>query len=279
MNKFLKYSILAAAWLMVIGLLSFVNRTEEPKEITVEITTTYGVMKLKLYNETPLHRDNFIKLVNEQYYDSLLFHRVISQFMIQGGDPDSKNAPARKQLGEGGPGYEIDAEFNPNLFHRKGALAAAREGDNVNPQKKSAGSQFYIVQGQVFDSIQLQNLEQRRLAQYQSYEFKKCMNEPLIKELLDRYLFSMRNGVKITTTAIMNDMKPTVDERLEYYKFSPEQIEVYSTVGGTPHLDMAYTVFGQLIEGWDVLDSISAVAVDKNNRPLEDVIMSIRIVE
>jgi len=279
MNKFLKYSILAAAWLMVIGLLSFVNRTEEPKEITVEITTTYGVMKLELYNETPLHRDNFLKLVNEQYYDSLLFHRVISQFMIQGGDPDSKNAPAGKQLGEGGPGYEIDAEFNPNLFHRKGALAAAREGDNVNPQKKSAGSQFYIVQGQVFDSIQLQNLEQRRLAQYQSYEFKKCMNEPQNKELLDRYMFAMRNGDKITTTGIMNDMKPTVDERLEYYKFSPEQIEVYSTVGGTPHLDMAYTVFGQLIEGWDVLDSISAVAVDKNNRPLEDVIMSIRIVE
>ena len=279
MIKFLKFGLITAVWLMVIGLLSFVNRTDEPSEKMVEITTKFGVMRLKLYNETPKHRDNFLKLVNEKYYDSTLFHRVISQFMIQGGDPDSKNAPAGKQLGEGGPGYEIDAEITEGLFHKKGALAAAREGDDVNPEKKSAGSQFYIVQGQVFDSLQLQNLQQRRLKQYQSYEFKVCMNEPENKERLNRYMYAMRNGDKITSTGIMNEMRPTVDTLLEKYKYTPEQIEAYTTLGGAPHLDMAYTVFGELVEGWDVLDSISAVNVDDNKRPPEDLIMSIRVVE
>jgi len=279
MIKFLKFGLITAVWLMVIGLLSFVNRTDEPSEKMVEITTKFGVMRLKLYNETPKHRDNFLKLVNEKYYDSTLFHRVISQFMIQGGDPDSKNAPAGKQLGEGGPGYEIDAEITEGLFHKKGALAAAREGDDVNPEKKSAGSQFYIVQGQVFDSLQLQNLQQRRLKQYQSYEFKVCMNEPENKERLNRYMYAMRNGDKITSTGIMNEMRPTVDTLLEKYKYTPEQIEAYTTLGGAPHLDMAYTVFGELVEGWDVLDSISAVNVGDNKRPLEDLIMSIRVVE
>ena len=279
MNKYVKFAFLATAWLLVIGLLSFVNRQETPAEKMVEITTKFGVMKLKLYNETPLHRDNFLKLVNEQYYDSLLFHRVISQFMIQGGDPESKNAPEEKVLGEGGPGYEIDAEFVPGLYHKKGALAAAREPDNVNPEKKSAGSQFYIVQGQVFDTLQLQNLEQRRLQQYRSYEFKDYMNQPENKELLGKYKYAMQNGDRTTGMGIMNDAKPIIDQRMEKYKYSKEQMETYSTIGGTPHLDNAYTIFGELVEGWEVLDSIAAVECDQNNRPLENVIMSVRVVE
>lgn len=279
MNKYVKFTFLTAAWLLVIGLLSFVNRQDEPTEKMVEITTKFGVMKLKLYNETPLHRDNFLKLVNEQYYDSLLFHRVIAQFMIQGGDPDSRNAPEGKVLGEGGPDYEINAEFVTGLYHKKGALAAAREPDNVNPEMKSSGSQFYIVQGQVFDTLQLQNLQQRRLQQYRSYEFKNYMNQPENKELLEKYKYAMQNGDRTTGMGIMNDAKPIIDQRMEKYNYSKEQMETYSTIGGTPHLDNAYTVFGELVEGWEVLDAIEGVESDENNRPIENVIMSIRVME
>ncbi len=185
-----------------------------------------GDIKIKLYDETPLHRDNFIKLVNEHYLDSTLFHRVINKFMIQGGDPDSKNAQAATMLGNGGPQYTIPAEFRPDLIHKKGVLAAAREGDMVNPQKASSGSQFYIVQGKVFTTEELDMLSKR--------------------------------------------MGKT---------FTPEQIKIYSTVGGTPHLDGAYTVFGEVVSGWDVIDKIAAVATDKNNRPIDDIRMFVKFVD
>jgi cyclophilin family peptidyl-prolyl cis-trans isomerase len=277
MNKGFKSVIVAITSVLIIGLLSFGDKKE--KESLVEITTKFGVMKIKLYNETPLHRDNFLKLANEHFFDSVLFHRVINQFMIQGGDPDSKGAPEGTMLGEGGPGYDVPAEFVSGLYHKKGALAAAREGDDVNPDKKSSGSQFYIVQGRVFDTTQLHALEVRRLQQYRSEEFKKYMNQPENKELLGTYMQAMQNGDRLTSSDIMNKANPIIDERMEKYKYTPEQIEMYSTVGGTPHLDNSYTVFGELVEGWDVLDSISLVGVDRNNRPLEDVIMNVKVVK
>ena len=201
---------------------------EETKEITtmVLISTNYGDMKAILYNETPLHRDNFIKLVKEGYYDGTLFHRVIDGFMIQGGDPDSKTAKPKQMLGQGGPGYTIPAEFKQELIHKKGALAAARMGDNVNPQKASSGSQFYIAQGKRYTSDEL-NILQARMGK----------------------------------------------------QFNQTQKDAYVNEGGVPFLDYEYTVFGQVIEGLEVIDKIAKVQKDRYDRPVEDVKMTISIVE
>ncbi len=193
----------------------------------IVIETSMGDMEVLLYDDTPLHRDNMLKLADDGYYNDLIFHRVINNFMIQGGDPHSKGAPRGQRLGTGGPGYTIPAEFKEQHFHKKGALAAARQGDNVNPKKESSGSQFYIVQGQVFNTDQLTMMQS--------------------------------SG--------------------HHTPFTPEQIEAYTTVGGTPHLDGSYTVFGEVIVGMEILDSIAAVKTDNYDRPLEDVAFSIRIKE
>ena len=196
------------------------------KKSYVLLQTDYGNMKILLYEDTPLHRENFIKLVKSGFYDGLLFHRVINGFMIQGGDPDSRNAQPGVMLGNGGPGYTIPAEFNKKYFHKKGVIAAAREGDNVNPMKESSGSQFYIVQGKVY-------------------------NEAIMQKI----------------AAQMNKT------------FSAEQIKAYGTIGGSPWLDNDYTVFGEVIEGLDVIDKIAAVKCGPNDRPLEDVKMTMKIIE
>lgn len=192
-----------------------------PPHKYVRIITTQGECLLKLYDKTPLHRDNFMKLVRQGYYDDLLFHRVIRNFMIQGGDPDSRYAAERQRLGEGGPDYTIPAEFRDSLFHKKGVIAAAR---NENPEKASSGSQFYLVQGRTFTDAGLDSLEQMRLG-----------------------------GRKIPSY----------------------QREVYKTLGGTPHLDQNYTVFGEVISGIDVIDRIAAVQTDRYDRPLQDQRMDI----
>lgn len=195
------------------------------KDYRVRMYTTAGNIDLLLYNETPAHRDNFVRLVEEAVYDSLLFHRVIKDFMIQGGDPTSKNAPRGAMLGEGDLGYKVAAEIMPSLhFHKRGALAAAREGDDVNPEKASSASQFYIVWGKVFTTEQLQQM---------------------------RDFYNRRTGDTISLT--------------------PQQIEVYTTIGGTPHLDGGYTVFGEVAEGLDVVETIQNVRCDAADRPLEDV--------
>lgn len=194
----------------------------------VKLSTEYGDMIIKLYNETPQHRDNFIKLVKEGFYKDLLFHRVIKGFMVQGGDPNSKDAPTDKMLGDGGPGYTIPAEIKPNLIHKKGALSAARMPDNMNPAKESSGSQFYIVQGNVYPLANLKQLAQQTRVGY-----------------------------------------------------SLEQEQVYTTIGGTPQLDMQYTVFGEVIEGLDIIDKIAAQPVNQQfgNRPFADIKFDITLVE
>lgn len=197
----------------------------------VEVRTELGTMILALYNETPQHRDNFLKLVREQAYDSLLFHRIIPGFMAQGGDPTSKRAPAGTALGQGGPGYTIPAEIILGLVHTKGALAAARQADQVNPEKRSSGSQFYIVQGKAFQVAELDQVVAR----------------------------SARYGTALT--------------------YSEEQKKAYATDGGAPHLDGAYTVFGQVVEGLEVLDAICAVACDARDRPIKDIRMFMRVLE
>jgi cyclophilin family peptidyl-prolyl cis-trans isomerase len=212
--------MLTAIILMAIG------ATSQNTQRIVEISTDFGKIQVKLYDNTPLHRDNFIKLASEGFYDGIIFHRVIKSFMIQGGDPESKNADPSKMLGNGGPGYTIPAEFHKENFHKKGALAAARLGDNANPQKASSGSQFYIVQGKQYSDLELDHMEQRMNA-----------------------------------------------------KFTTQQREAYKTVGGTPHLDGGYTVFGEVISGIEVIDAIAAVQTGQADRPVKDVKMTIRIVK
>lgn len=198
----------------------------------VQIETALGTMVVELYNETPIHRDNFLKLAGEGFYDGLLWHRVIGGFMTQGGDPKSKGAPAGTRLGGGGPGYTLEAEIDPAFIHVKGALAAARQGDQANPQRRSSGSQFYVVQGRGVNAQTLQGVV-RSIAQ--------------------------------------NTGEP--------FAYTPDQIEAYEAQGGTPHLDMQYTVFGRIVEGLDVLDAICAVQTDRSNRPLEDLEMSMKILD
>jgi cyclophilin family peptidyl-prolyl cis-trans isomerase len=195
-------------------------------ERIVEITTDYGAIQIKLYDNTPLHRDNFIKLASEGYYDGTLFHRIIRNFMIQGGDPDSRDSKPNAMLGQGGPEYTIPAEIVASNFHKKGALAAARMGDDVNPMKESSGSQFYIVQGRTYSDNELNQ-------------------------------FELRMGIR----------------------FTEEQRTAYKTVGGTPHLDGSYTVFGEVISGLDIIDAIASVKTGKADRPQQDIKMTIKIIK
>ena len=213
--------------LLVCALASAQERAE------VELETTEGNIRIALFNETPQHRDNFMKLVRMQFYDSLLVHRVIKDFMIQSGDLTSRNAKPGQMLGAGELDYTIEPEFRlPQIYHRRGVVAAARESDKVNPERRSGAAQFYIVWGKIYDD--------KRLAR--------------VQERLD----SATNG---------------------QVKLTPEMIETYKTVGGTPHLDGQYTVFGEVTEGLDVVDHIQQMATDKNDRPIQDVrILSVRII-
>ena len=196
---------------------------DHPKEQIVEITTKFGIIKVKLYNQTPLHRDNFIKLVGEGFYDNTLFHRVISKFMIQGGDPTSKMAKPDMPLGNGDVGYKIPAEFVDTLYHKRGALAAARDN---NPEKESSGCQFYIVQGKPVTAIELSGIEQRSGKHY-----------------------------------------------------NKEQKNTYTTLGGTPFLDHDYTVFGEVIEGMDIVDQIASQPTNPGDRPKEDIKMTMKLID
>ena len=218
--------------LIVYALISFivfsaqVSAQEMQSEHLIKIETNKGDMVIKLYNETPAHRDNMIKLIKEGFYQDQLFHRVIEDFMIQGGDPHSAGAEKGQRLGSEGSGYTVPAEFNKNLIHKKGALAAARKGDSVNPEKASSGSQFYIVQGKVLTPDEIEMYKQRGVA-----------------------------------------------------SFSEESAEIYMTLGGTPHLDGSYTVYGEVVKGLEIIDTIAAQATDAYNRPIDDVIYSISLIK
>ena len=245
-----------------------------PKHVTLH--TTMGDMVIELFDETPIHRDNFLKLVNEHYYDSLLFHRVISQFMIQCGDPQSKGAAVGKMLGNGGPGYTLEAEIvYPAHFHQKGALAAARLGDRLNPDRKSSGSQFFIVQGQTYNDDMLTQVEQRISQSKQQQAGMKAFARHADSL---KYYVTTHDSLRWVT---LKD-KAVKEAELAASQVAPvaipaNQRDIYKTVGGTPHLDGDYTVFGQVIKGLDIIDAIAAMPVDKNNRPLTDVKMWIEV--
>ncbi|MDC3337706.1 peptidylprolyl isomerase [Flavobacteriales bacterium] len=253
--------------------------TPKGKEILFEIRTSFGTMKGKLYNTTPIHRDNFVKLVQENYYDSLLFHRVINQFMIQGGDPGSRNAAADKPLGNGGPGYTLKAEILPALFHKKGVLSAARQPDNVNPEKRSSGSQFYLVQGKVYSEQMLKTQEQRVNQSNSNKIIRDYLRNPENKADLDAVSYCQKNKLDDSLSNIIARISAVVSKNQTPFTFTPDQRNAYSTVGGTPHLDNGYTVFGEIIEGLSVIDKIAAIPVGPKSRPKENVIMTIRILD
>lgn len=243
----------------------------------VQIETSLGTLKVKLYDETPQHRDNFIKLTSEGFYTDLLFHRVIKGFMIQGGDPKSKNASPGQMLGSGDLGYTIPAEINPKFYHRRGILAAARQGDQVNPEKRSSASQFYILQGKVFtpeelDSMEVNMIEARKQSMMQS-------RVKAIKPELDQL---NAEGNQVELMARINALRDTVSAeaaKLPLLQFTEQQRKDYTTVGGYPSLDNGYTVFGEVIEGMEVIDQIAAQPVDRSNRPDNDIKFSITLLK
>lgn len=235
----------------------------------VKITTSLGDIVVRLYDDTPLHRDNFIKLSTEGYYDGCLMHRVIRDFMIQGGDPESKKAEPGAQYGTGGPGYTIEAEIIPSLIHKRGALAAARQGDEVNPERRSSGSQFYIVWGQVYNQGQLGQLAKQMDMQVQQGIFNR-----LVSEHRDQIMQLRRDRNRDGLMALQSELEAKVREEFQSMPnkgLSDAQKEAYTTVGGTPHLDGQYTVFGEVEEGLDVVEKIQSVKTLRGDRPCEDV--------
>ena len=243
----------------------------------VIIKTTEGDITVRLYDETPLHRDNFLKLAKEGFYNGTLFHRVIKDFMIQGGDPDSKGAPAGASLGTGGPGYTVKAEFvYPQLFHKRGALSAARLGDEMNPERESSGSQFYIVWGKVYKPAELKQMEKQMAMQQEQQvfntlvavhraeimEMRRNRDRAALQELQDRLIAETKAQVKAAGAPA----------------FTAEQTEAYTTVGGTPFLDNQYTVFGEVESGLDVVEKIQTCETNHADRPLKDIVMEVEIV-
>ena len=248
------------------------------KRTQVKIETTMGEIIVELYNETPKHRDNFIKLAKEGVYDSTLFHRIIRQFMIQAGDPESKNATDTVQLGSGDVGYTIPAEFVPKFFHKKGALAAARMGDDVNPERESSGCQFYIVTGRKFRESQLLDMA----GQKNNARMDTIFNQLARKHMKEIYklrkandqdgLLELQDSLEAQAYALYKEEEP--------FMFTPEQLTAYSTIGGAPHLDGAYTVFGQVVSGMETVEKIEGTKTGKADRPVENVrILKATVVE
>lgn len=242
----------------------------------VKIQTSLGDIVVRLYDETPLHRDNFLKLVKEGYYDGTLFHRVIKNFMIQGGDPESKGAPAGKQLGTGGPGYTIEAEIKDGLFHKRGALAAARQGDEVNPERRSSGSQFYIVWGQVYNQGQIGQLTK----QMEMQALQGIFNSLAMQHRSD--IMEMRRnrdqaGLYALQETLAAQAEKQFKESGKSYGLSAEQTAAYTTIGGTPHLDGQYTVFGEVEDGLEVVEKIQECATRPGDRPAEDISMTMTL--
>ena len=242
------------------------------KETKLKIETSAGDIIVKLYNETPKHRDNFIKLAEEGTYEGTLFHRVIKDFMIQAGDPESKNAPKGKMLGSGDVGYTLPAEFVfPKYFHKKGALSAARQGDNVNPTKESSGCQFYVVTGKVYSDSTLLGMEQQ-MSQMRLNTAFQALAQKHTKDIYKMRKAGDQEGLMNLQDSLIAQAEAQIAGEPEFH-FTPEQVKAYTTVGGTPHLDGEYTVFGEVMEGMEIVDQIQKVKTDRSDRPEEDVMI------
>ncbi len=288
-SNYMKKYLLGALALLFLGV--FTNsyaqkrkkKSDKPeviKDSLVLISTEFGDIKFKLYKEIPIHRSNFLKLVNQGTLDSTLFHRVIQNFMIQGGDPASKKAGANATLGDGELGYTLPAEFNPALYHKKGVLAAARQGDDVNPKKSSSACQFYIVQGKTFNDNDLNMMEQRINGQYKQSLFSKIIARPENASLMNRFISNQqaKNQDSLKVLSGLVDKLIEVEPGTTIFKYSENARKDYATIGGTPHLDGNYTVFGEVVSGLEVVDKIAAVQKGQADRPLMDVRMRVKLV-
>lgn len=246
--------------------------------VKVKVETTLGTFTVLLYGDTPRHRDNFVKLVNEKYYDGTLFHRVIKDFMVQTGDPDSRIAAPGQHLGAGGPDYTLEAEIMfPKHFHKRGALAAARQGDQVNPERRSSGSQFYVVTGRKVPESYIPTLK----AQLEQGQMQAIFNG-LAAQNMDRIRQLQAAGDQQGLEALRQELIRQTEQQAAAHPMTltPEMAQAYTTVGGAPHLDGQYTVFGEVIDGMDVIDKIEKVETDGADRPKEDVrIISMTVVK
>lgn len=235
-----------------------------------------------LYDETPKHKENFIKLAKEKFYDSLLFHRVIQDFMIQGGDPDSKKAQLNQPVGRGGPGYTIEAEFNSKYFHEKGALSAARMGDNVNPTKASSGSQFYIVHGKPMSEVEITQLEENIRYTKKNQYLREVLTMPKYEHVRNEVIQKQQAQDAEWLTSFFEKSDTLIQKEKPDYKpfsFSLAQKDAYMKTGGAPHLDGDYTVFGKVIKGLEVIDKIAAQPKGAGDRPVEDIRMFVTVEE
>ena len=254
------------------------NNMANDNATLVKIETTMGDITVKLYDETPKHKENFIKLVKEGVYDSTLFHRVIKNFMIQAGDPTSKTASATDTLGSGDVGYTIPAEFNPKFFHKRGVLAAARQGDDVNPNKESSGCQFYILTGRKFSEAQMINMENQMNEARLDTVFQALARKHM-KEIYKMRKANDMEGLMELQDSLENQARKEVAKE-PALKFTPEQIKAYTTVGGAPHLDGNYTVFGEVVDGMNVVAEIETAKTNRQDRPTQDIrILKATVVE
>lgn len=254
------------------------QQTDRSNDVKVLLHTSLGDITVLLYGDTPRHRDNFVARVNAGDYDGVLFHRVIDDFMVQTGDPSSKNAPKGKMLGAGDSGTPIEAEFLfPKHYHHRGALAAARQGDAVNPERKSSGSQFYIVTGKKYTPAQLDQMEKQAVMRHKQDVFNE-----LCAANRDTIMSLRRNRDQAGMQALQEQLIKETESKTagDSVIFTPEMRDDYMRIGGTPHLDGTYTVFGRVLEGMDVVEKIEAAETDANDRPLEDIkIISAKVID
>lgn len=236
-------------------------------ENIVTLHTSMGDIKVRLYDDTPIHRDNFLKLAREGYYDGVLFHRVIKDFMIQAGDPNSKSADSTTMLGDGDPGYTLEAEIKyPTHYHKYGALAAARTGDQVNPERRSSGSQFYIVVGKKQSQRALDQISQQA-----NFQRKQAYFNGLAKQHIEEIRQFQKAGDRQALDSLKNSLVEITEKNVPDQPLPQQLIDDYLNVGGTPHLDAQYTVFGEVIEGMDIVEAIQNVETGVADRPKNDV--------
>lgn len=270
MNKTFLYTICIIT-IAICGFTACNKKNKNMEGTVLLLETTKGDIRLRLFDDTPKHRDNIIKLAKEGFYDGTLFHRVIKDFMIQAGDPESKHASDTATLGSGDTGYTIPAEFvYPKYFHRRGVLSAARMGDDVNPNKESSGCQFYIVTGKVFKEAELDALESQMNQNMLHSEFNRLARQHM-KEIFLMRKNSDSTGLKKLQDELIEQAEKIVLQNP--FRFTEEQRNAYKTVGGAPHLDGQYTVFGEVIEGMDIVNRIQNVKTNRADRPLENIVI------
>lgn len=275
----MKHFLIKASLLLAIAAISscsFSQNKPAPEGPMVLIKTKYGDMKVVLYNQTPLHRDNFMKLTKERVFDSLIFHRVIKGFMVQGGDPNSRRATNDQVLGDGDLNYTVPAEIIPGIIHKKGVIAAARNGDEENPERRSSATQFYLAQGKVYKLDDVPSIEQNLNSRASEALFLKMKSEK-IDTLMLFQLARNKEGYDKLLEKLKQKAVSQVDKNP--VRLTKHQIETYTTLGGIPHLDGAYTVFGEVLEGLAVIDSIATQPTGKNDRPLENIRMTIEVIK